>query len=113
MRWNQWYRLKSYFRSALWIVPFIALLLENVAIRLFPVARCCRRKPGAPAIDSIAVRLAAGDPRSDGHGSWRVLPPAVGAGWKSRRRSPPPRVRSPLWWWSKKGQAVPTPLPAT
>ena len=34
MRWNQWYRLKSYFRSALWIVPFIALLLENVAIRL-------------------------------------------------------------------------------
>jgi uncharacterized membrane protein len=34
MRWNQWYRLKSYFRSALWIVPLIALLLENVAIRL-------------------------------------------------------------------------------
>jgi uncharacterized membrane protein len=34
MRWNQWYRLKSYFRSALWIVPFIALVLENVAIRL-------------------------------------------------------------------------------
>ena len=40
MRWNQWYRLKSYFRSALWIVPFIALLLENVAIRLeIPAAR--------------------------------------------------------------------------
>ncbi len=34
MRWNRWYRLKSYFRSALWIVPFIALLLENIAIRL-------------------------------------------------------------------------------
>ena len=34
MRWNQRYRLKSYFRSALWIVPFIALVLENVAIRL-------------------------------------------------------------------------------
>ena len=34
MRWNQWYRLKSYFRSALWIVPFIALVLENVFIRL-------------------------------------------------------------------------------
>jgi uncharacterized membrane protein len=34
MRWNRWYRLNSYFRSALWIVPFIALLLENVAIRL-------------------------------------------------------------------------------
>ena len=34
MRWNQRYRLNSYFRSALWIVPFIALVLENVAIRL-------------------------------------------------------------------------------
>jgi uncharacterized membrane protein len=34
MRWNRWYRLKSYFRSALWIVPFFALLLENIAIRL-------------------------------------------------------------------------------
>ena len=34
MRWNRWYRLKSYFRSALWIVPFIALVLENIAIRL-------------------------------------------------------------------------------
>jgi uncharacterized membrane protein len=34
MRWNRWYGLKSYFHSALWIVPFIALLLENIAIRL-------------------------------------------------------------------------------
>ncbi len=34
MRWNQWYRLRSYFRSALWIVPFVALLFENIAIRL-------------------------------------------------------------------------------
>ncbi len=34
MRWNQWYRLRSYFRSALWIVPFIALVLENITIRL-------------------------------------------------------------------------------
>ena len=34
MHWNQWYRLKSYFRSALWIVPFFALVLENIAIRL-------------------------------------------------------------------------------
>jgi uncharacterized membrane protein len=34
MRWNRWYRLNSYFHSALWIVPFIALLLENIAIRL-------------------------------------------------------------------------------
>jgi len=35
MHWNQWYRLKSYFRSALWIVPFFALVLENIAILVF------------------------------------------------------------------------------
>jgi uncharacterized membrane protein len=34
MRWNQWYSLRSYVRSSLWIVPFIALLLYLVAIRL-------------------------------------------------------------------------------
>jgi uncharacterized membrane protein len=34
MRWNQWYSLKSYFRSSLWIVPFIALLLYIVIIRV-------------------------------------------------------------------------------
>ncbi|HTO67667.1 MAG TPA: DUF2254 domain-containing protein [Bradyrhizobium sp.] len=34
MLWNQWYSLKSYVRSSLWIVPFIALLLYLVAIRL-------------------------------------------------------------------------------
>ena len=33
MHWNQWYSLKSYVRSSLWIVPFIALLLYFVAIR--------------------------------------------------------------------------------
>ena len=34
MQWNRWYATKSYFSSALWIVPLIALLLENVTIRL-------------------------------------------------------------------------------
>lgn len=34
MLWNQWYSLRSYVRSSLWIVPFIALLLYVVAIRL-------------------------------------------------------------------------------
>src|SRR5262247_1479516 len=34
MFWNQWYSLRSYVRSALWIVPFFALLLHIVAIRL-------------------------------------------------------------------------------
>ena len=34
MRWERWYRLRSYFHSALWIVPFVALLFENIAIRL-------------------------------------------------------------------------------
>lgn len=34
MKWNRWYATKSYLNSALWIVPLIALLLENVTIRL-------------------------------------------------------------------------------
>jgi uncharacterized membrane protein len=34
MRWNIWYRVKSYVRSSLWITPFIAMLLELVAIRI-------------------------------------------------------------------------------
>jgi uncharacterized membrane protein len=34
MNWNQWYSLRSYVRSSLWIVPFIALLLYQVAIHV-------------------------------------------------------------------------------
>lgn len=34
MSWNRWYTTKSYFRSALWIVPLIAVVAENVVIRL-------------------------------------------------------------------------------
>lgn len=34
MLWNQWYSLRSYVRSSLWIVPFVAVLLYVVAIRL-------------------------------------------------------------------------------
>jgi uncharacterized membrane protein len=34
MTWSRWYATKSYLNSALWIVPLIALVLENVLIRL-------------------------------------------------------------------------------
>ena len=34
MNWNKWYALRSYVRSSLWIVPFIALLLEQVTFRV-------------------------------------------------------------------------------
>ena len=30
MTWNRRYQVKSYIRSALWIIPFVALLLEQV-----------------------------------------------------------------------------------
>src|SRR6516165_3088527 len=33
MAWNRWYAFRSYLRSSLWIVPFIALLLEQVTFR--------------------------------------------------------------------------------
>jgi uncharacterized membrane protein len=34
MHWNQWYSLRSYIRSSLWIVPFLAVLLYMIAIRV-------------------------------------------------------------------------------
>ena len=34
MSWNQLYRLRSYLRSSLWIVPFIAIPLEFITARL-------------------------------------------------------------------------------
>ncbi|HEY8277653.1 MAG TPA: DUF2254 domain-containing protein [Methyloceanibacter sp.] len=33
MTWNRWYAFRSYLRTSLWIVPFIALLLEQVTFR--------------------------------------------------------------------------------
>ena len=34
MTWNRWYAFRSYLRSSLWIVPFVALLLEQVTFRV-------------------------------------------------------------------------------
>lgn len=34
MRWNVWYRSRSYVRSSLWIVPLVAIPLEMIAIRV-------------------------------------------------------------------------------
>ena len=34
MNWKQRYAAKSYLRSALWIIPLVALVLEQIAIRL-------------------------------------------------------------------------------
>jgi uncharacterized membrane protein len=34
MKWGLWYRARSYTKSSLWIVPFIAIPLEMIAIRV-------------------------------------------------------------------------------
>lgn len=34
MNWNKWFRFASYAKSSLWIVPFIAMLLEQIALRV-------------------------------------------------------------------------------
>jgi len=34
LNWYRWYALKSYVMSALWIVPFVAVLIEMVLVRL-------------------------------------------------------------------------------
>ncbi len=33
MTWNRWYAIRSYVRSSLWIIPFVALLLEQLTLR--------------------------------------------------------------------------------
>ena len=33
MPWNRWYSSRSYIRSSLWIVPFVALLLDIAVVR--------------------------------------------------------------------------------
>jgi len=37
MSWNQWYRLRSYVRASLWLIPFVAIPLELAAVRLLLV----------------------------------------------------------------------------
>ena len=34
MGWNQWYAAKSYVRASIWIVPLMALAVEQISIRL-------------------------------------------------------------------------------
>jgi uncharacterized membrane protein len=34
MTWNRWYAIRSYIRSSLWVVPFIAVLLEQIALHV-------------------------------------------------------------------------------
>jgi uncharacterized membrane protein len=33
MTWNRWYAIKSYLRSSLWVIPFFAVLLEQLVLR--------------------------------------------------------------------------------
>lgn len=33
MRWNRWYGIRSYVGSSLWVIPFIALVLEQIFLR--------------------------------------------------------------------------------
>ncbi len=33
MAWNRWYGIRSYVGSSLWVVPFVALVLEQIALR--------------------------------------------------------------------------------
>src|SRR6185436_14829552 len=34
MFWNRWYRPVRYIKSSLWVAPFIAILFEQVVIRI-------------------------------------------------------------------------------
>ena len=55
---NRWYVLKSYVRSSLWIVPFVALLLEQIALHVISaVDASADRIPTRPV--SMAGKLTA------------------------------------------------------
>jgi uncharacterized membrane protein len=66
MYWNRWYAAGSYLRSAVWIVPLIALLLEQVAIRVVSaidslldwVPRLATTATGTSAVMDTVVNLA-------------------------------------------------------
>ena len=66
MHWNRWYAAKSYLRSAVWTVPLIALLLEQVAIRVVSaidsfldwVPRLATTATGTSAVMDTVVNLA-------------------------------------------------------
>lgn len=34
MSWSSWYKIVSYARSSLWVVPFVAMVLEQIAMRV-------------------------------------------------------------------------------
>ena len=34
MNWSRWYRLASYAKSSLWVVPFVAIVLEQIVFRI-------------------------------------------------------------------------------
>jgi uncharacterized membrane protein len=52
MGWNRWYAARSYVRTALWIVPLLALVMEQVAIRI--VAGVDARVSWVPWVGSSA-----------------------------------------------------------
>ena len=66
MNWKQRYAAKSYLRSALWIIPLVALVLEQIAIRLAStfdnsltwVPRLARTAAGTAGVMDTVVTLA-------------------------------------------------------
>ena len=34
MNWNRWYRPVRYIRSSLWVAPFVAIVVEQIVIRV-------------------------------------------------------------------------------
>jgi len=67
MHWNRWYAARSYLKSSLWLVPLMALLFEQVAIRVVTsldaylewVPRFAMTTEGAAGIMDVVVTLTA------------------------------------------------------
>ena len=58
MNWNTWYRLRSYIKSSYWLVPFLAVVFEQIALRvLLAVEPHVDWFPALPFSDSATMSV--------------------------------------------------------
>ena len=57
LNWDWLYRAKSYINSSLWVVPFIALLVEQVIVRLTGSAGAWLAETGRSPVQSDLAEM--------------------------------------------------------
>lgn len=57
MTWNRWYTVRSYVRSSLWVVPFFAMVLEQIVLETRPEWRHAALRCELELLDQAIDRL--------------------------------------------------------